>query len=105
MVLNIKHNHSENNFSCRTGDTHAVVAYSRKHEALSIDRIFIPDEYKDSELQEQLIRRVFSYCKNQNLQVIANNPAIVEFIEKNQQFKPLLLEKPPASKGTGFLRL
>jgi hypothetical protein len=105
MGLDVKHNHSENNFSCRTGDTHALIAYSRKQGALSIDRVFIPVNYEDSPLIDQLIRSVFRYCRNQDLQIIANHPAIVEFIENNPGFSPLLKTKTVSSKGADFLRL
>ncbi len=105
MGLNVKHNHSENNFSCRTGDTHAVISYSRKQGALSIDRVFIPSDYADGSVPEQLIRSIFRYCRNQDLKIIANHPVIVEFIENNPGFSPLLKTKTVGSKGADFLRL
>ena len=106
MQYQVEHNPSENNFVCKLKDIHAVLSYSRKEDALALERLFIPEIYEDSAVPRQLVKTALKYCQNHNLKAVPLAPYIKEeFLPEHPQYESLVKEDPGPAPGSEFLRL
>ena len=106
MQIKVEHNPAENNFVCQLGDVHAVLAYSRKANALSLERLFVPEQEDKEKITAALIGATARYCQNHNLQMIPVEAYLRdEFFPTHTEFQSLLKQDPGPGAGAEFLRL
>ncbi len=106
MRIKIEHNQSENNFVCQLTEVHAVLSYSRKHEALELNELFVPEHVDKDKIAGELIKAACRYCQTNDLKLIPVAPYVAEeFLPAHPEYENLVQADRGPGHGAEFLRL
>jgi len=92
MNIEVKHDTLKERFYIEINDDKAVLDYTIKEDKIDLFHTYTPVSYRGEGLAGKLVEHAFNYAKENNLKVIPSCPFIPYFLEKNPQYKKLVVE-------------
>jgi len=91
MDININHDKEAQEFTAQLEDDQAELAYSLPgDDVIDFQHTFVPEEFRNEGVANQLIQTGLDYAKEQNFKVIASCPAVSAYVRRHQEYQSLL---------------
>ncbi|WP_255510523.1 GNAT family N-acetyltransferase [Flavobacterium sp. GSA192] len=89
-TIEIKDNAFARQFETTTAEGLITVEYSFQERKIFLTKINSPEEFKNEEFIDNLIKTILDNAIEQRLKVVPTYPRIVQFFKKNPSYKELL---------------
>lgn len=87
----VRHNHAEHRFEITVDGRLAVADYELGDGRMVMTHTFVPSELRGKGLAEKVVRAALDYARRENLKVVPACSYVQVFIERNVEFKSLLV--------------
>ena len=89
-TIEVKDNSFARQFETTTAEGLITVEYSLQERKIFLTRINTPEEFKNEEFIDNLIKTILDNAIEQRLKIVPTYPRIVQFFKKNPSYKELL---------------
>lgn len=91
MDININHDKEAQEFTVQLDGDQAELAYALPGDnVIDFQHTFVPEDYRNEGIANQLIETGLTYAKEQKLKVIASCPAVLAYVRRHKEFQSLL---------------
>ena len=91
MDFNIKHDKEAQEFTAQLEGDQAELAYALPEEnVIDFQHTFVPEDFRNEGIGNELIKTGLEYAKEQKLKVIASCPAVSVYVRRNKEYQSLL---------------
>jgi predicted GNAT family acetyltransferase len=87
----VRHNSAESRFEIAVDGRLAVADYELGQGTMVMTHTFVPPELRGKGLAEKVVRAALEYARRENLKVVPACSYVQVFIERNVDFKSLLV--------------
>ncbi|APA00828.1 N-acetyltransferase [Flavobacterium commune] len=88
--MEVKDNSFARQFETTTAEGLITIEYSLQERKIFLTRINTPEEFKNEEFIDNLIKTILDNAIEQRLKIVPTYPRIVQFFKKNPSYKELL---------------
>ncbi|RVT77740.1 N-acetyltransferase [Flavobacterium sufflavum] len=88
--MEVKDNSFARQFETTTAEGLITIEYSLQERKIFLTRINTPEESKNEEFIDNLIKTILDNAIEQRLKIVPTYPRIVQFFKKNPSYKELL---------------
>ncbi|WP_232227121.1 GNAT family N-acetyltransferase [Flavobacterium commune] len=89
-TIEVKDNSFARQFETTTAEGLITIEYSLQERKIFLTRINTPEEFKNEEFIDNLIKTILDNAIEQRLKIVPTYPRIVQFFKKNPSYKELL---------------
>lgn len=89
-TIEVKDNSFARQFETTTTEGLITIEYSFQERKIFLTKINTPEEFKNEEFIDNLIKTILDNAIEQRLRVVPTYPRIVQFFKKNPSYKELL---------------
>lgn len=89
-TIEVKDNSFARQFETTTTEGLITIEYSFQERKIFLTKINTPEEFKNEEFIDNLIKAILDNAIEQRLRVVPTYPRIVQFFKKNPSYKELL---------------
>jgi predicted GNAT family acetyltransferase len=91
MDINITHDKEAQEFTADLDGDQAELAYALPEEnVIDFQHTFVPENFRNEGVANQLIQNGLEYAKSQKLKVIASCPAVSAYVRRHKEYQSLL---------------
>ncbi|KAA5546527.1 GNAT family N-acetyltransferase [Adhaeribacter rhizoryzae] len=91
MDINIQHDKEAQEFTAQLEGDQAELAYALpEDDVIDFQHTFVPEDYRNEGVANQLIEAGLNYAKEQKFKVIASCPAVSTYVRRHKEYQPLL---------------
>ena len=91
METNVKHDKEAQEFIVVLEVEQAELAYALpEDDVIDFQHTFVPENFRNEGIANELIKCGLEYAKDQNFRVIASCPAVSAYIRRNKEYQTLL---------------
>lgn len=95
MEIKINHDIEGQEFTVELGQDQAELTYAKPEEkVIDFQHTFVPEQYRNNGVADQLIQTGLQYAQQQQFRVIATCPFVASYIRRHPEYQSLL--KNPA---------
>ncbi|MGV3503154.1 MAG: GNAT family N-acetyltransferase [Adhaeribacter sp.] len=94
METKVNHDLEGQEFNILLGNDQAELTYAKPEEkVIDFQHTFVPEQYRNNGIADQLIQTGLQYAQQQQFRVIASCPFVAAYIRRHQEYQSLL-KKP-----------
>ncbi|MGV3589431.1 MAG: GNAT family N-acetyltransferase [Adhaeribacter sp.] len=91
MDININHDKEAQEFTVELDGDQAELAYALpEDDVIDFQHTFVPEDYRNEGVANQIIEAGLNYAKEQKFKVIASCPAVLAYVRRHKEYQPLL---------------
>ncbi len=91
MDINITHDKEAQEFTAQLKDDQAELAYALPaDDVIDFQHTFVPEDYRNEGVANQLIEAGLNYAQEQKFKVIASCPAVSAYVRRHKEYQSLL---------------
>jgi uncharacterized protein len=92
MKVNIIHDEQDLRFFAKLGEHEAELTYTYPGETeMDFDHTFVPEEYRNQEIADQLVQTGLDFARSKNYKVIPSCPVVEAYVRRHPDYKDLLI--------------
>lgn len=91
MEVQVDHDLEGQEFNVVLGQDQAELTYAKPEEkVIDFQHTFVPEQYRNNGVGDQLIQAGLKYAQQQQFRVIASCPFVASYIRRHPEYEPLL---------------
>ena len=91
MEIKVDHDLEGQEFNVVLGQDQAELTYAKPEEkVIDFQHTFVPEQYRNNGVGDQLIEAGLQYAQEQQFRVIASCPFVAAYIRRHPEFESLL---------------